>query len=195
MGARQRRPDKSFKSTPHRGAKHMASCTCHMLCAPMQRGLIQALAGMNHLPRRFAVLLLLAAAVSGCFWERPESSYSSFAEAKRSGAIDKGWIPAWIPSSATDIREMHDIDTNESMLTFTYDAQQSWELPADCQPVSYSQTTSPRFSRNWWPSPDSLEQSYEFYRCGGDVPFSSAVTWVGRHSSGQHGLHWRAHAR
>jgi hypothetical protein len=150
---------------------------------------------MNHLSSRLVVLVSLTAAMSACFWERPESSYSSFADAKRGGAVDKGWIPAWLPSSATDIREMHDIDTNESMLTFTYDTQQSWELPGDCQPVNYRQIPSPRFARKWWPNSHSLEQAYEFYRCKGDVPFSSAATWVGRHNSGRHGIHWRAHAR
>ncbi|KAF1717364.1 hypothetical protein CSC75_18485 [Pseudoxanthomonas wuyuanensis] len=90
---------------------------------------------------------------------------------------------------------MHDIDTNESMLAFKYDPAESWEVPDDCQPVKYSQMTSPRFSRSWWPPRDSLERVFDFYRCDGDVPFSSAATWVGRHKSGQHGLHWRAHAR
>ena len=150
---------------------------------------------MNHFLRRFVVVLSLTVAMSACFWERPESSYSSFAEAERSAAVDKGWIPAWLPSSATEIREMHDIDTNESMLAFTYDAEQGWELPSDCQPVSYAQIASPRFSRRWWPDPESLEQAYELYRCKGDVPFSSAATWVGRHRSEQQGVHWRAHAR
>jgi hypothetical protein len=157
-------------------------------------GLIQVLAGMKHLPRRFSLVLLLTVAVSACFWERPESSYSTFAEAERSGAVEKGWIPAWVPSSATNIREMHDIDTNESMLAFTYESQ-GWELPAHCRQVSYSQVTAPRFSRNWWPAADLLEKSYEFFRCKGDVPFSSAATWVGRHNSAQQGLHWRAYAR
>ena len=150
---------------------------------------------MNHLSRRFIVLLLVTTDVSACFWERPESSYASFAEAQRSGAVEKGWIPTWIPSSATDIREIHDIDTNESMLSFAYDAQQGWDLPTDCQPANYTRISSPRFSRRWWPAPESLEATYEFYRCKGDVPFSSAATWVGRHSSGQHGLHWRAQVR
>lgn len=143
---------------------------------------------------RLAALLLIASA-SACFWERPESSYSSLGEAKRNRAIDKGWIPAWLPPSATDIREVHDIDTNESMLVFVSDPEHDWALPSDCQPVSYSQVPPARFSRRWWPASELLEQSYDFHRCHGDVPFSSLSTWVGRHKSGQLGIHWRAHAR
>jgi hypothetical protein len=150
---------------------------------------------MRQILGRLPIFLLLSLSISACFWERPETSYSSLDEAKRKGAVDKGWIPVWLPTSATDIRELHDIDTNESMLAFTIDPQQDWELPGDCQPISYSQTPPPRFSRRWWPASALLEESYDFYRCNGDVPFSTAATWVGRHKSGQHGLHWRAYAR
>ena len=37
--AGQRRPNESFKPTPHRGANHMADTACHVLHAPLQRGL------------------------------------------------------------------------------------------------------------------------------------------------------------
>jgi hypothetical protein len=143
----------------------------------------------------YSLVVLLVASTSACFWERVESSYSSLGEAQRSGAIDKGWIPAWLPPSATDIRELHDIDTNESMLVFASDATHDWELPGDCQPVSYLQVPSPRLSRRWWPAPELLERSYDFHRCKGDVPFSTLSTWIGRHKSGERGVHWRAHAR
>ena len=32
-------PNESFKPTPHRGANHMADTACHVLHAPLQRGL------------------------------------------------------------------------------------------------------------------------------------------------------------
>lgn len=150
---------------------------------------------MNQPSHHLPLLLLLALSTSGCFWERPESSYSSFADAKLKGAIDKGWIPAWLPASTTDIRELHDIDTNESMLAFNLDPKQGWPLPDHCQSVTYGETSPPRFSRRWWPSAQQLEESYDFYRCKADVPFSETFTWVGQHKSGERGIHWRAHAR
>lgn len=150
---------------------------------------------MIRLSRHLPSLLLIALCSSGCFWERPESSYTSFSEARLKGAVEAGWIPAWLPESAVGIRELHDIDTNESMLAFDLDPRQAWQLPDHCQSVTYQQLSPPRFSRKWWPSARQLEQSYFFYRCEGDVPFSAAVTWVGKHKSGQQGLHWRAYAR
>ena len=39
----KRPPNNSFKPTPHRGANHMAGTACHVLHAPLWRGLTQAL--------------------------------------------------------------------------------------------------------------------------------------------------------
>lgn len=33
------RPNNAFKPTPHRGANHMAGRACHVLHAPLRRGL------------------------------------------------------------------------------------------------------------------------------------------------------------
>ena len=38
-GARHRRPNNALKPTPHRGANHMAGRACHVLHAPLRRGL------------------------------------------------------------------------------------------------------------------------------------------------------------
>ena len=38
-GARERRPNESFKPMPHRGANHMAGTACHALHAPLRHGL------------------------------------------------------------------------------------------------------------------------------------------------------------
>lgn len=49
-------------------------------------------------------------------------SYARYEDAVRDGAISRGWIPAFVPSSATNIREAHDIDTNRSWLRLTVPA-------------------------------------------------------------------------
>jgi hypothetical protein len=59
------------------------------------------------------VLLICGLALySGCS-ERFESSYADKAAAVEDGAVRRGWIPPWVPESATAIREVHDLDTNE----------------------------------------------------------------------------------
>ena len=145
---------------------------------------------------RLGGLVLLALGVVGCWpGERPEVSYANMPEAVSHGVVDRGWIPEWIPASATNIHEIHDLDTNESMLAFQLPATASWSLPPHCQPVSYSNIGPPRFSRSWWPTPEEQESSYNFHRCAGDDPSTPKLQWVARHKSGNQGLYWRAYAR
>jgi len=146
-------------------------------------------------PFRSAILVLSASALIGCtLLERPESFYSSMPEALADGAVPRGWIPEWIPSSAREIKEIHDLDTNESMLAFEIPTGQPWQLPAHCQPIHHSQIGQPRFSRPWWPSTTEQARSYVFHRCNGDDPSTPKFVWVGRHKSGKFGLHWRAYS-
>jgi hypothetical protein len=137
---------------------------------------------------------VLGLTLSGCWLERREVSYTNMQEALEHGAVDRGWIPDWIPLSATNIREIHDLDTNESMMAFELPRQAKWQLPSDCKPVPYGEIGPPRFDRSWWPSNAELERSYSFHRCTGDDPWTSKYAWVARHRSGDHALHWRAYA-
>jgi len=54
------------------------------------------------------------------YGERPKSEFSNYSEAKASGIMDKGWIPTFIPKSAVNIQEQHDIDTNWVKMSFKY---------------------------------------------------------------------------
>ena len=49
-----------------------------------------------------------------------ESYYKDYEEAKKSGIMDKGWIPTFIPKSSTDIFEQHNIDVNWVRMRFKY---------------------------------------------------------------------------
>ena len=48
-----------------------------------------------------------------------EESYASWADAERAGAIERGWVPAFVPPNARGIRDIHDLDTNAQTLEFT----------------------------------------------------------------------------
>lgn len=48
-----------------------------------------------------------------------KESYASRADAERAGAIERGWVPAFVPASAHDIRDIHNLDTNAQTLEFT----------------------------------------------------------------------------
>ncbi|MDA8018470.1 MAG: hypothetical protein MPN21_13595 [Thermoanaerobaculia bacterium] len=50
-----------------------------------------------------------------------ESRHPSFDELEESGLIERGWVPEDFPRSATEIREAHDLDTNQVWIRFEVD--------------------------------------------------------------------------
>jgi hypothetical protein len=67
---------------------------------------------------RVRLFLLSIIALAGGCSEMVESSYATYADAERAGAVGRGWVPAFVPRSATAIREAHDLDTNDQWLRF-----------------------------------------------------------------------------
>ena len=58
---------------------------------------------------RVAILCFLCAAAPGCSdLDVVTNTYSTLADARAAGAIEHGWLPAWVPAGAHDIREAHD---------------------------------------------------------------------------------------
>jgi hypothetical protein len=70
-----------------------------------------------------SLLLLLA----GCS-EQIVETYSTYADAQRAGAIERGWVPDFVPASARHIVDSHDLDTNRQTLQFAVP-------PSDVGPV------------------------------------------------------------
>src|SRR5690606_32595487 len=56
----------------------------------------------------------------GCS-ELDKARYADLATAEEAGAISRGWLPADLPHSARDIREAHDLDTNEGWVALRFD--------------------------------------------------------------------------
>src|SRR5690606_10252246 len=122
---------------------------CHVVGYATQVGLTQALAGMG---RSSQLVLVFVAALAGCdVIEVMETSYPNMATAESRGGISSGWIPQWLPDNAVDLREVHDIDTNESALAFKISGSANWRPLGQCQPVQLSAVTQPRFDVSWWP--------------------------------------------
>ncbi len=64
-------------------------------------------------------MLLAAVALSGLSCqERVESQYATAAAARAAGAVERGWLPSWLPPDAHEIRDVHDVDTNVVFATF-----------------------------------------------------------------------------
>jgi hypothetical protein len=67
--------------------------------------------------RNLATAALLLSLV-GC-GEQVKETYSTYADADRAGAVERGWVPAFVPTSARDITDSHNLDTNRQTLWFT----------------------------------------------------------------------------
>ena len=70
---------------------------------------------------RILHLIGLAAATcvaTACTDDVLDASYSSQPAAIAAGAIERGWIPSWVPTDAIQLRGVHNVDTNQSALLF-----------------------------------------------------------------------------
>lgn len=119
----------------------------------------------------------LAALLFAAACERNETVKSEYPNAQAAisaGAIQRGWIPAFLPSSATQIIEKHNLDTNEVWLRFLIDPKQLYSIEKRCQPILPSEIVLPRRSAgDWWPDALTEKQrgawpaaeAYTLYRC------------------------------
>jgi hypothetical protein len=138
-----------------------------------------------------ALIIATCLTTAGCLRETLDASYATSEEVIRSGYLEKGWIPRWLPGNATDIRETHNIDSNVSELSFVIPDQSSVVLPEDCKPVEYAHTVRAYIRRRWWPGEQELESSYVFFQCQADA---ADYRFVGIAKSGRRVLHWRTYA-
>lgn len=94
------------------------------------------------------VLFLLAC--SETFTEH----YATYEEAQIKGAVKRGWIPAMVPTSATDIYEQHNIDTNNVWVRFTLPSQDWTRLTNGLRKLENNEVEKIKIrypSRvNWW---------------------------------------------
>lgn len=99
------------------------------------------------------VVLLVVGVSVACadYGQRPEASYADFAEAEKAGAMRRGWVPAWIPRSARNLRETHDVETRQSMLSFRYAPGEKLAVPDGCIPAKGAEIRGTPFSVSWWP--------------------------------------------
>ncbi len=100
--------------------------------------------------------------LTACMSDVQDAKYSSQIEAAKAGAFDQGWVPRWVPEGAINLRETHNLDTNESLLAFSLPAQPAWQPPAFCQPADAAQLPASAFERKW--APTSFD-GYQTYAC------------------------------
>jgi hypothetical protein len=100
--------------------------------------------------------------------ENPKSQFATYAELKDSGLMERGWLPAFLPSSIHDITEQHDIDTNHVWADFRYDPSDISAFAANCT----SLVTSPSGSKYLCP-PYDRETTIVILRADGSATLTS----------------------
>lgn len=66
------------------------------------------------------------------YQETSKNHFADYEEMKSSGLMEKGWIPRYIPHSAIDIYEQHNIDSNRVHLYFKYNPNDAEQPGKEC---------------------------------------------------------------
>ena len=77
------------------------------------------------------------------------SQYEDLDAVREDGAFERGWFPAWMPESAVDIHEFHDLDTNQQAMSFRLEPNQKFIWPERCS--ESRRPVKPRFKTKLFP--------------------------------------------
>lgn len=139
-----------------------------------------------------ALILVVFASALGFLmvvdFDTSESYFASYSEVARGGKIpDGGWLPSFLPPSATEIRDLHNIDTNEGWISFRFDPEDTSFTNEKCLLIDRSSVVLPRERRTkeiaWWVSNEKVGAG-QYYSCGDstflllDKQNSVAYYWV-----------------
>ena len=121
------------------------------------------------LHRCLAACVVLIAACD----DTQHAGYPTASAARADLAIERGWLPAALPESATDISESHDLDTNTGGGSFRFGASDIESFRAQLQPMLPEQLERLHADRT------KLQRvGYTFHSAPG---FLLAVNWQTRH--------------
>ncbi|MBH1840907.1 hypothetical protein I5W21_14780 [Stenotrophomonas maltophilia] len=140
---------------------------------------------------RRAIVVTFCSALGACGLVM-DSSFDTLCEALDADMVNKGWIPDWVPHEATDLREVHDLDSNTSALAFTKPPAIPLQLPADCQATTFNDSDPVAFNRHWLPGDATLSASYRVFRC---APESGKSLFVAINRTEDRVLFWRTYTR
>ncbi len=145
--------------------------------------------------KRFASILALSGLVA-CDSTVKSASYASVSEVQRDSAVERGWIPSWIPHTSRAILETHDLDTSVSSLRLSFSLKEGWSIPDTCTKVTADELPKPRLKPSWWPrgvpSAKGGGASFVYFRCRSDSKYLFDSLAI----DGKNGelLYWRSYA-
>jgi hypothetical protein len=138
------------------------------------RSIVRAGWMSRDLPRSAQVLvcwtsLVLLVPLAACD-DTIASNYRTYEEALADNAVRRGWIPSYVPHSAVEILEIHDVSNNTQRLRFHAPVDDLREMVDTVPPVPRDQLPEYRgaLPRAPWPwidesNPGSEERSLEYF--------------------------------
>lgn len=102
-----------------------------------------------------AVCIGLTLLLVACGNDLRESSYHTLADARNDGAIDRGWIPDYLPPTSRDIHEIHRIEHSKTWRSFEFLPSDSESLRRTLKSLDKSQLAGMRIEHpgvSWWPA-------------------------------------------
>lgn len=119
----------------------------------------------------FISLLVLAVVAVAAFhrFENPKSKYDDFQAVIEDDAIGRGWIPDFLPKSATEIVEQHPIDESHGYVSFNASVTDIEQLRESCSAINYDEVKYFSSYPIWWPDKltgsNSVSVELNFYLC------------------------------
>ncbi len=115
-------------------------------------------------------------------------SYPTRAEADKSGALARGWLPKALPDGSTGIVEIHNIDTNQTWGRFVFPSSTAEAFRTSLSEVDASRLAGQSVRSpgvDWWPpllrgrlKKQELERSpYRFYQLQENGVLYLAIDW------------------
>lgn len=103
------------------------------------------------------VLLVIGGVSLLLYTEDVVNTYATYEEADRDGANRRGWMPAYVPRRAHEIREVHNLDSNRQWLRFRLPEADARAMVRRMQPLSDAEARSsaqkpPRWRGPWIPT-------------------------------------------
>jgi hypothetical protein len=102
---------------------------------------------------RLISFCMMAFLLSACS-ERFTEYYPKYEDAKKDGAVKRGWIPEIVPTTATEIHEQHDLDTNDVWIRFTVPSSDRDRLTTGLKRLSDDEVLKVRVRNpskaDWW---------------------------------------------
>lgn len=101
---------------------------------------------------RVLVVAGLLVAGAGCAQDLHEGSWDTLVDARQQDAVDRGWVPEWLPEAATDVVEVNRPRTGEVVLR----AHLPDDVAIDACTTTEDVSIRPELADWWQPADDGL---------------------------------------